>query len=126
MKIYIKNMVCIRCKMIVIGQLKKLSVHNAVVNLGEVEIGCTLTNTQLNKFRTGLLKFGLIILDDKKSLLIDNIKKVIVELIHYEDEPLKINFSTYLSQKLNFEYTYMANLFSEAEGINIETLFDQS
>jgi YesN/AraC family two-component response regulator len=53
-------------------------------------------------------------------MLVDKIKKVIVELINYEEEPLKINFSTYLSKKLNYEYTYMANLFSEVEGINVE------
>jgi len=120
MKIYIKNMVCIRCKMIVKEQLKKITLHNAVVKLGEVEITGTLTDAQLNDFRTRLLKFGLVVLDDKKSLLIDKIKNVIIELIHYNDEPLKTNFSAYLSKKLNLEYTYMANLFSEAEGINVE------
>jgi hypothetical protein len=120
MKIYIKNMVCIRCKMVVKGQLKKITSDNAVIKLGEVEITGTLTDAQLNEFRSGLLKFGLVVLDDKKSMLIDKIKKVIVELVHYEDEPLKVNFSAYLSKKLNYEYTYMANLFSEVEGINVE------
>ena len=120
MKIYIKNMVCIRCKMVVQEQLKKMSLHHTVVKLGEVEVTDPLTDSQLNEFRTGLLKFGLIVLDDKKSMLIDKIKKVIIELIHYEDEPLAINFSVYLSKKLNHEYTYMANLFSEVEGINLE------
>ncbi|EHQ31021.1 helix-turn-helix domain-containing protein [Mucilaginibacter paludis] len=120
MKIYIKNMVCIRCKMVVQEQLKKMSLHHTVVKLGEVEVTDPLTNTQLNEFRTGLLKFGLIVLDDKKSMLIDKIKKVIIELIHYENEPLGINFSVYLSKKLNHEYTYMANLFSEVEGVNVE------
>lgn len=120
MKIYIKNMVCIRCKMIVKEELKKLSLPNAVVKLGEVEIAGTITDGKLNELRIVLLTFGLELLDDKKSILIAKIKKVIVELIHYEDEPLKINFSTYLSKKLSYEYTYMANLFSEVEGINVE------
>ena len=102
MKIYIKNMFCIRCKMVVKEQLKKIMSDSAVVKLGEVEIAGTLTNAQLNEFRSALLK------------------KVIVELIDFEGEPLKINFSTYLSNKLNYEYTYMANLFSEVEGINVE------
>ena len=120
MTIYIKNMVCIRCKMVVQEQLKKISVQNSVVKLGEVEIMETITNDQLEAFKVGLLKFGLAVLDDKKSVLIDKIKKVIIELIHYNDEPLTTNFSDYLSKTLNHEYTYMANLFSEIEGINVE------
>lgn len=120
MKIYIKNMVCIRCNMLVKEQLKKITLRNTVVKLGEVQITGELTEAELNEFRTRLLKFGLEVLDDKKSILIEKIKKVIIELIHYDDEPLKINFSAYLSKKLNHEYTYMANLFSEVEGINIE------
>ena len=120
MKIYIKNMVCIRCKMIVKQELKKLSLHNILVKLGEAEIMDKITNAQLEEFKISLLKFGLVVLDDKKSVLIDKIKKVVIESIHYEDEPLKVNFSDYLSKKLNHEYTYMANLFSEIEGINVE------
>jgi YesN/AraC family two-component response regulator len=120
MKIYIKNMVCIRCKMVVQDQLKKIAVRNAVVKLGEVEVINTLTDIQAEDFRVGLLKFGLVVLDDKKSMLVDKIKKVIIELIHYKEEPLQINFSDYLSQTLNHEYTYMANLFSEIEGVNVE------
>jgi YesN/AraC family two-component response regulator len=120
MKIYIKNMVCIRCKMVVKDQLKKISVRNGIIKLGEVEVTDTITSTQLEDFRVGLLKFGLVVLDDKKSMLVDKIKKVIIELIHYKEEPLQINFSDYLSQTLNHEYTYMANLFSEIEGVNVE------
>ena len=120
MKIYIKNMVCIRCKMVVRDQLKRITTDSAVVKLGEVEIAGTMNASQLNEFRSALLKFGLEVLDDKKGVLIDKIKQVIVELIHYEEEPLKVNFSAYLSNKLNYEYTYMANLFSEVEGINVE------
>ena len=120
MKIYIKNMVCIRCNMLVKEQIKKITMHSAVVKLGEVEVAGLLTDAELNEFRTRLLKFGLEVLDDKKSILIEKIKKVIIELIHYSDEPLKTNFSAYLSRKLNHEYTYMANLFSEVEGIHLE------
>jgi YesN/AraC family two-component response regulator len=120
MKLYIKNMVCIRCKMIVKQQLKKLSLHHLSVELGEVEILEDLSAVQLGEFKTALTKFGLELMDDRKSILIEKIKKVIVELVHYVDEPLKINFSDYLTQKLNHDYTYMANLFSEVVGINIE------
>jgi YesN/AraC family two-component response regulator len=121
MKIYIKNMVCIRCKMIVKQELKKLSLlQNSVVKLGEVDLKDDISISQLEELRSGLLKYELVILDDRKSVLIEKIKKVIVELVHYDDEPLKMNFSDYLSKKLNHEYTYMANLFSEVEGINVE------
>jgi YesN/AraC family two-component response regulator len=113
-------MVCIRCKMVVKNQLKKISVRNAVVNLGEVSVTDTITDTQLEDFRVGLLKFGLVVLNDKKSTLVDKIKNVIIELVHYKEEPLQVNFSDYLSQTLNHEYTYMANLFSQVEGVNVE------
>jgi YesN/AraC family two-component response regulator len=80
----------------------------------------TITDTQLEDFRVGLLKFGLVVLNDKKSTLVDKIKNVIIELVHYKEEPLQVNFSDYLSQTLNHEYTYMANLFSQVEGVNVE------
>ncbi len=120
MKIYIKNMVCIRCKMVVRDQLKRIGINSATVKLGEVEIAGAITDTQLTEFRSGLFRFGLEVLDNKKTLLIDKIKNLIIELVHYETEPLKMNFSAYLSKKLNYEYTYLANLFSEVEGINVE------
>lgn len=120
MKLYVKNMVCIRCKMVVKQQLKKLSLHYLVVELGEVEIMEDLSKMQLMEFKTALERYGLELLDDKKSILIEKIKKVIVELIHYADEPTKVNFSDYLSEKLNHDYTYLGNLFSEVVGINIE------
>jgi AraC-like DNA-binding protein len=120
MKLYVKNMVCIRCKMIVKQQLKKLSLHYTIVELGEVEIIETISDDQLQEFKNLLFKYGLELLDDKKSILIEKIKKVIIELVHYADEPAKVNFSDYLSEKLNYDYTYLANLFSEVEGVNIE------
>jgi AraC-like DNA-binding protein len=120
MKLYVKNMVCIRCKMVVKDLLKRQSLHHITVDLGEIEIVENLSGTQLMEFKTGLQKFGLELLDDKRSILIEKIKKVIVELIHYSDEPAKVNFSDYLSEKLNHDYTYLANLFSEVVGVNIE------
>ena len=120
MKLYIKNMVCIRCKMVVKQELEKLDLHYTNVELGEANIIENLSHEQKNEFKAGLLKFGLELLDDKKSILIEKIKKVIVELVHYTDDPLKVNFSDYLAEKLNHNYTYLANLFSEVEGITIE------
>ncbi|MFD2146193.1 helix-turn-helix domain-containing protein [Mucilaginibacter antarcticus] len=120
MKIYIKNMVCIRCKILVKQQLKKLAIPYMAVELGEVEITGDISSEQMADFKTALQRFGLDVLDNRKSLLIDKIKKVIIELIHYEEGLVKLNFSDHLSKKLNHDYTYMANLFSEVEGINVE------
>ena len=120
MKLYVKNMVCIRCKMIVQQLLRKLDIYYLSIELGEVEIVENISPGRLLEFKELLSGYGLELLDNRKSILIEKIKKVIVELIHYDDEPLKINFSNHLSKKLNHDYTYLANLFSETEGINIE------
>jgi len=113
-------MVCIRCKMVVKAELEKLGLHYITVELGEVEVMENISEEQHDLFKAGLLKSGLELMDDKKSVLIQRIKNVIVELIHYSEEPLTINFSEYLSQKLDHNYTYLANLFSEVQGTTIE------
>ena len=121
MKLYIKNMVSIRCKMIVKEELLKLGLHHIVVDLGEVEIIETMTATQHEQIKMALLRSGLELMDDKKSMLIEKIKNVIIQLIHYsDDQPLTTNFSDYLTEKLSLDYTYLANLFSEVQGITIE------
>ncbi|MBK8983671.1 MAG: helix-turn-helix transcriptional regulator [Ignavibacteria bacterium] len=120
MKLYIKYMVSIRCKMIVKSELQKMGLHFSRVDLGEVEILEQITQLQRDKLKSALIKFGLELMDDKKSILIEKIKNVIVELIHYTDEPPKINFSEYLSSKLNYDYTYLSNLFTEVQGTTIE------
>ena len=113
-------MVCIRCKMVVKDELNKLGLHYISVELGEVDIMEDITREQQDQFKIALLKSGLELMDDKKAVLIQKIKNVIVELVHYSEEPLTINFSDYLSQKLNHNYTYLANLFSEVQGTTIE------
>jgi AraC-like DNA-binding protein len=120
MKLYIKNMVCIRCKMVVKSELTKLHLHYSTVDLGEVEIQEDISPDQIDQLKSGLLKFGLELMDDKKSILIQRIKNIIVELVHYSEEPLIIKFSEYLSQRLNHDYTYLSNLFSEVQGTTIE------
>lgn len=120
MKLYVKNMVSTRCKMMVKDELKKLGLHYIVVDLGGVEISESLSSHQFEEFKVALLRSGLELMDDKKSMLIERIKNVIVELVHHSDEQLKTNFSNYLSDKLQYDYTYLANLFSEVEGITIE------
>ena len=113
-------MVSIRCKMMVKSELEKLGLHYTIVDLGEAEITETLTDLQRRQLADGLKLSGLELMDDKKAMLIEKIKNVIVETIHYTDEALKINFSDHLSNKLGYDYTYLANLFSEVESITIE------
>ncbi|WP_326936030.1 helix-turn-helix domain-containing protein [Flavobacterium sp. PL11] len=113
-------MVSNRCKIAVKEELKKLNLHFMVVNLGEVEIMENLTTDQRQVLKAALLDSGLELMDDKKSMMIEKIKNVIIEMVHYSTEPLKINFSEHLSQKLNHDYTYLSNLFSEVQGTTIE------
>lgn len=120
LKLYIKNMVCIRCKLLVKEELTKLGLHFVSVELGEAEILENIALEQLDQLKAALLRSGLEIMDDKKSVLIEKIKKVIIESVHYSEEPLTVNFSDYLSQQLNHDYTYLANLFSEVQGTTIE------
>jgi AraC-like DNA-binding protein len=101
-------------------ELTKLGLQVTSVELGEAEILETISIAQHDQFKAALLKAGLELMDDKKSVLIQKIKNVIVELVHYTEEPLNVNFSDYLSQKLDYDYTYLANLFSEVQGITIE------
>lgn len=113
-------MVCIRCKMVVKEELAKLGLHYVIVELGETEILEDISAEQHDQFKAALLKSGLELMDDKKSVLIQKIKNVIIELVHYAEEPLTIKFSEFLSRQLNHDYTYLANLFSEVQGITIE------
>lgn len=113
-------MVSIRCKMIVKAELKKLGLHYVHVDLGEVEIMENITAEQRENLKSAIMKSGLELMDDKKSMLIEKIKNVIIEMVHYSDELPKTNFSDYLASKLDYDYTYMANLFSETEGTTIE------
>lgn len=106
--------------MIVKSELENMGLHFTIVELGEVEITEDLSVQEQNQLKTALLKFGLELMEDKKSMLIEKIKNIIVEMIHYTDEPPEINFSDYLSKKLNYDYNYISNLFSEVKGTTIE------
>ena len=120
MKLYIKYVVSNRCKMAVKEELKKLGLHFIVVDLGEVEIMETISIEQREKLKLSLIDSGLELMDDKRAVLIEKIKNTIIEMIHHSDEMIKTNFSDYLSEKLNHDYTYLANLFSEVQGTTIE------
>ena len=123
MDLHIKNMVSNRCKMIVKSELEKLGLHFKTLILGEVEITEELSEEYKNQLNINLKKSGLSLIEDKKGILVEKIKNIIIELVHYSENQLKINFSDYLSQKLNYDYTYLANLFSEHQGITIEHYF---
>lgn len=123
MKLFIKNMVSNRCKLIVKSELKKLGLHFINLELGEVEILEDISDEKLKLLNAGVKKTGLELLDDKKSMLVEKIKIIIIELVHYSEELLKINFSDYLSEKLNYDYTYLANLFSENQSTTIEHFY---
>lgn len=120
MKLYIKYMVSIRCKMIVKSALDKLGLVYGMVDLGEVEVKGKIDAAQLTALRSILLTAGLELMDDKKSILIEKIKNVIVEMVHYSDEVPKAKNSAYISEKLQLDYTYLSNIFSETTGITIE------
>jgi AraC-like DNA-binding protein len=113
-------MVSARCKMTVKEELSKLGLHFILVDLGEVDIMENISATQREELRINLFKSGLELMEDKKAILIERIKNVIIEMIHYSDELIKTNFSNYLSEKLSHNYTYLANLFSEVQGTTIE------
>ncbi len=113
-------MVCLRCKMVVKEELLKLGLHFVTIELGEVEVMENISAGQRDQLKAALLKSGLEVMDDKKSVLIQQIKTAIIELVHYSKEPLIIKFSEFLSKKLNYDYTYLANLFSEVQGTTIE------
>ena len=120
MKLYIKYMVSQRCKMLVKDELKKLGLHFIVVDLGEVDIMEEINPEQREQIKHALLGSGLELMDDRKAVLIERIKNAIIEMVHYREDLLKVNFSDYLSEKLNYDYTYLANLFSEIQGTTIE------
>jgi YesN/AraC family two-component response regulator len=113
-------MVSARCKALVKQELKSIGLHFKVVDLGEVEIMETISLELREELKTRLQSAGLELMDDKKAMLIEKIKNVIVDMVHHSDEMIKTNFSTYLNEKLQHDYTYMSNLFSEVQGTTIE------
>ena len=113
-------MVSLRCKILVRETLEHLKIQYFSIELGLVETVKDITEKQKLALTEILKKSGLIILDDKRSILIEKIKNVIVEMIHYTDDPLTLNYSEYISEKLGYDYTYLANAFSEVKGITIQ------
>jgi len=109
--------------MVVKSELEKLGLQHGVIEIGEVEITEDVSPEQLAILDSALRTAGLELMDDKKNILVERIKTLIIELVHYTDEQIKINLSVYLSEKLNYNYTYLANLFSEVKGTTIEQFY---
>lgn len=120
MKLYIKNMVCNRCIMVVKNEFEKLGYKPLDVQLGEVEIKEELSTKDLTEIGNRLRGFGFEMIDDSKSRTIEKIKNTIVQLIHHSNEELKVNYSDYIESHLNRDYAYLSSLFSEVEGTTIE------
>jgi AraC-like DNA-binding protein len=119
-KLYIRYMVSLRCKMTVKKELKKLGLEYVIIDFGMVEILEDITIEQRELLRVNLLKLRLQLLDDKTKVLIEKIKGVIIEMINLSDKLPELTYSDYISKKLQQDYTYLANLFSEVFGITIQ------
>jgi AraC-like DNA-binding protein len=112
-------MVSVRCKMLVKEELQKMGLHYIIVELGEVEIMEDLAYEEREQLKKNLMYWGLELIDDRKSILIEKIKTTILEMVHYSDEFPKTKTSAYLSEKLNYDYAYISSLFSEVKGMTI-------
>ncbi len=113
-------MVSLRCKMMVKAELTKLGIHFATVDLGMVDLIQKITVEQRRQLKINLATSGLELLDDKKNIIIEKIKNLIIEMIHYSDEFPKMNYSDYISEHLHYDYTYLSNMFMEVKGITIQ------
>jgi len=116
-------MVCVRCQMVVKSELEKLGLHHNYVKIGEADIIENLLTEELEQLNNGLKKAGLVLMDDKKSILVEKIKSAIIELVHFTEDQIKVNLSDFLSEKLEYDYTYLANQFSEINGVTIEKFY---
>lgn len=122
-KLYIKNMVCNRCIMVVKSELEKLRISPVSIILGEVTLSGGLSPQQKDALSKKLEGLGFALIDDRRAHLIEQIKNAIIELVHYNNNDLKVNLSDYISDKLHHDYNYISNLFSEIEDTTIEKYF---
>lgn len=113
-------MVSARCKILVRDVLKAMELHFVMVELGEVDIMENITTAQREEIRKALQEAGLELMEDKRAILLEKIKLAIIDVVHHREEDTRLNFSHYLSEKLNYDYTHLANIFSEASGTTIE------
>ena len=123
MRLFIKNMVSTRCKMVVKAELDKLGLHHTMIELGEAEIIEEIPEAQYKLLDSSLRDWGLELMDDRQAVLAEKIKTIIIALIHSDQTELRINLSDHLSEKLNHNYTYLSNLFSKIKGTTIEKYY---
>ncbi len=120
MKIYVKNMACESCKIVVKDALDELGISLVKVELGEIETKEDLSDAEKKKLNRIINKAGLELLEKKQGVLVEKIRKVMIEYVYKSDNKPSIKFSVLLSQELNLSYTYLANFFSEVEATTIE------
>jgi AraC-like DNA-binding protein len=123
MKLFFKQMVSNRCKVLVRSELELLGLHCLTVDLCEVEVEEYISIEKKNQLNVAMKKIGYPLIEDHKTILIEQIKAIIIELVHYNETQIKTNLSDYLSEKLHYDYTYLANIFSETHGHTIEHFF---
>ena len=126
MELYIKDMVCIRCKMAVEVVLVKLGIAFKSIELGRVILENEILESELEDIKTGLAYFHLFIIKDRKEVIVENIKKAIVEIFYSDDFKIPERFTDYLSKRLFYDYTHLSNIFSELEGSTIEKFYIMS
>jgi AraC-like DNA-binding protein len=120
MKIYIKNMACESCIFVVKEALAELDISTVKIELGEIETTEDITNDEKKQLDNKIRKVGLELLEKKQGVLIEKIRKVIIDYVYKTDEKPVLKFSALLSSELNHNYTYLANFFSEVEATTIE------
>jgi len=120
MKLYIRNMVCDRCKMVVQQELERSGLQPLSVELGIAEIDRELLSTEKQELNDRLQALGFELIDDRKTRIIEQVKNLVVETIHYTDQPLQVNLSDFLAEQIRLDYSYISNLFTEATGTTIE------
>lgn len=121
--LFIKNMVCNRCIMVVQNELDMLGLDVKNIKLGEVTLGKEPAPKEKSKLSEALVPLGFEVIDDRKSRIIDQVKNIIIDLVHHQDNDVKTNISDILSVQLHLDYNYLSNLFSEVEGTTIEKYF---
>ncbi len=120
MKLYVKNMACLSCKVFVKDALLEMDIHSVKVELGEIETKEAVSDEEKQQLNKLIKKVGLELLESKQGILIEKIRKIIVDYVYHSEEKEIINFSDLLSQKLNYSYSYLANFFSEVQATTIE------
>ena len=123
MRLYIKNMVCQRCILAVRQILETVELRPLQIALGEVDLAERPTDEQFIQLKQQLTALGFEMIDDRKSRIIEQIKTLLIKLVHHSGEPVQVNLSDYISGKLHYDYSYLSNLFSEVESTTIEKYF---